>query len=575
MEDENKKRSIIELVDLAKIESMAFTTPLSYRFSRRQERTVDSWKCLYAELLREFFQILSTDFDENRIQAVFSGNEIGDKKAAKSMKKPETVRRGVYIDCDLSPDTMLRRIRDILLLYKLPLSYVSIKYSIDIERKEEYALRRQSATQEKAFTLDWNSVISLIGAVPISFKYRSSNTRKVNSWTDLYVAVVTQLLEDYPQKIKPGTTVGDRRSPDIVRVSKQDRLYRPRNISQELVIETQGTVNNIVDRLYRFLELCRLDPQQVTIKFRFDDAGKEREYLWTYSRKKAPNIGNEADISRSRRYRYLLSKHFPNGFRLNSTIDMSRLRELYRKQYSEELLHSDSEVTAGLQRVGRIAGDRILTQRTETQELLISDMRSLIERTFAEGASCIYLQQLYAQYETELADKLGMYSYEGLVDIIEDIPGMIYTIRRNCVCYGRRKPDPSGEVISVLKQLRRPSTEDEIAERIWYIPNEKIHQVLQSTATIVTLGNGQFYYAPNFPLTRNEKAKIRSALDSLLRVQEQITEMELLGVLVQECPEILNDAKELSWQGFLGCMHSLFGDSFSCEGNVIIRNNRC
>ena len=248
---------------------------------------------------------------------------------------------------------------------------------------------------------------------------------------------------------------------------------------------------------------------------------------------------------------------------------------MYRKQYSEDLPHSDSEVIAGLQRVGRLAGDRIQTQRTEAQELLIGDMRSLIMKTFAEGASCIYLQQLYTQYETELVDKLGMYSYEGLVEIIEDIPGMIYTIRRNCVCYGRRKPEPSGEVISVLKKLRRPSTEDEIAEHLWYIPNEKIHQVLQTTDTIVALGNGQYYYAPDFPLTRNEKAKIRSALDSLLRVQEQITEMELLGVLLQECPEILNDAKELSWQGFLGCMHSLFGDSFSCEGNVIIRNNRC
>ena len=196
MEGGNEKRSSIELVNLAKIESMAFTAPLSYRFSRRQERSVDSWKCLYFELLRELFQVLSTDFDENRIRTIFSGNEIGDKKAAKSMKKPETVRRGLYIECDLSPDTMLRRIRDILLLYNLPLSYVSIKYSIDIERKEEYALRRQSTTQEKVFTLDWNSVISLIGAVPISFKYRSSNTRKVNSWTDLYVALVTRLLED-------------------------------------------------------------------------------------------------------------------------------------------------------------------------------------------------------------------------------------------------------------------------------------------------------------------------------------------------------------------------------------------
>lgn len=574
MKDKNANHSSIEFVDLAKIESMAFTSPLTYRFYRRQERTVDSWKCLYAELLRELFQMLSAGLDDKKIQTVFAENEFGDLKAAKGMKKPISVRRGFYVESDLPVDAMLRRIRDILLLHDISLDYISIKYTVDLKRKEEYALRRQSAPLEKVYTLDWNSVIPLLGAVPISFRYCSLNTRKVTSWTELYVALISLLLEDYPQKIRPGISIGDRRCPDIVRVSKLNQLYRPRNINKDLVVETQGTINNLVDRLYYFFELCRVDPQQVVIKFRFDDIVKEKEYLWSYSRKEAPYAVSKAESGCSRRYRFLLTKHFPNGFRISSTIDMNRFRELYKKQYSEELPCNDADIIVGLHKVGRLSGDRILTQRTEGQQSLIYDIKSMIERTFSEGASCIYLQQLYTWFEAALVSQLGIYSYEGLVDIIDDIPGMIYTVRRNCICYGRRKPDPTAEIIAILKQLKKPATGEEIAEKLWYIPGEKIHQVLQVTDTIVSLGNGQFYYAPSFPLTRNKKSKISSAIDSLLRVQGKMTEMELLSVLVQECPDILDNAKELTWQGFLGCMVTLFHDTFVCEGKEIVRINR-
>ena len=574
MDVENTNHNSVEYVDLSKIESMAFTSPLSYRFYMRQERMVDSWKCLYEELLHELFRILSARVEEKKILTVFGENEFGDLKATKGMKKPISVRRGFYVESDLPVDTMLRRIRDLLLLHDFPLDYVSIKYEVDIKRKEEYIQRRQNAPQEKVYILDWDSIISLVGAVPISFRYCSLNTRKVTSWTEMYVAIISLLFEDYPQKIRPGISIGDRRSPDVVRVNKMDQLYRPRNISCDLVVETQGTVNSLVDRLYDFLELCRVDPQRVVIKFRFDDAAKEKEYLWSYSRKSVTQSVNDVENGRARRYRFLLTKHFPNGFRMNSTIDTNRFRELYKKQYREELQCSDSDIVVGLHRVGRLSGDRIHTQRTESQQLLIDDVKSMIESTFSEGASCIYLQQLYKRFEVLLVSQMGIYSYEGLTEIIDDIPGMIYTVRRNFICYGRRKPDPTTEIIATLKRLKRPATSEEIAEKLWYIPGEKIHQVLQAADPIVSLGDGQFYYALSFPLTRTEKTRISSAVDSLLRVQGKMTEMELLGVLVQECPDILDNAKDLTWQGFINCICWLFSDTFVHEGKEITRNNR-
>lgn len=40
-------------VDFGKIQSMAFTSPLAYRFYRKQERQIDNWRDLYAAVLSD------------------------------------------------------------------------------------------------------------------------------------------------------------------------------------------------------------------------------------------------------------------------------------------------------------------------------------------------------------------------------------------------------------------------------------------------------------------------------------------------------------------------------------------
>ena len=80
-----------------------------------------------------------------------------------------------------------------------------------------------------------------------------------------------------------------------------------------------------------------------------------------------------------------------------------------------------------------------------------------------------------------------------------------------------------------------------MAANFWYIPKGKVNQVLISTDSIVNVQQEHYYYAPNLPVGRSDKARIRENLKALLVIQDFLTEIELLNTVLQECPNLLSE----------------------------------
>ena len=119
-------------IDFEKNQSMAFTSPLAYRFYRKQERPVENWRDMYASILSELTRSLADGI------SFLPEDEIGDLKQSKKMKKPVSIRRGVYVETDLNTETIIRRIRSALDECNLPYTHLSITYLVDEERKAQY-----------------------------------------------------------------------------------------------------------------------------------------------------------------------------------------------------------------------------------------------------------------------------------------------------------------------------------------------------------------------------------------------------------------------------------------------------
>lgn len=560
-------------IDFEKNRSMAFTYPLSYRFYRKQEKQVTSWRKLYASVLSDLARSFSEEFALTDSISIVPKDEIGDLKLSKRMRKPSSVRRGVYVETDLKTETILRRIRNILDECSIPYDHLSISYVIDEERKAQYQqMRIDVANKPKVYVLDWNIQAAYTGSIPVSYRYKTKKTRQITSWYDIYVQLITDLVAEYPKKIKHGVSVGGRRSFDVSDATKKHNMRRPQNIGNGLVLETFGTPAILIDRMYHFLTLCKVDPSQIIIKFGFEDKQRENEYLEQLPGQMPTGVGNTAiDGKVARRCKAVLRKQFENGFRLKSSIDMNRLRESYQKTYKAEL-PTDEEVVAILHSINKPIDGRIYAERSERQDDLIETILQDVDETFSAGATCIYLQSIFDRYQMQINEHLKIYTTDALAELITSVATKPYMVKRNYLCFGRRKPDADGEIVSVIKKRNTPITAADIAAQFWYIPKEKVNQVLITTDAIVNVQQEIYYYAPNLPIGRSEKARIRENLKALLSIQETLTEIEMLNTVLQECPNLLSEVSFLSWRGLRNSLLYLFSDVVSIGGNMIRAN---
>lgn len=543
---------IIKIVDFEKIKSMSFTSPVSFRFFRKQEKPVDTWKQLYFLVMKELTQVNSDYFCPGHNECALPESEIGDLKKSKNMKTPMAIRRGIYIEVNLGTETILRRIRNALLLCRIPFEHLTILYRIDEARKEAQKERRLLAKQQpKTYTLDWNMLISYNSTIPVSYRYKNKRTRQMESWSTIYKELLSDLHKEFPRKIRSGLAAEGRRSPDIISSTKKNNFRRPQNIGNDLILETYGTADTLIGRMYYFLNLCNIAPECVIIKFGFDNEGKEAQYLdYINCNNNSPSTKN-VDMNILRRCRHLIKEYFQKGYRVDSWIDMNRLRSLYLSSYKEELKINDEQLLNTLLCISQPLDGRVYAQKSKEQGIILDEILQLIRDTFSAGATCIYIQTIYFRYQEPLNEHFHLVSTDALGDLIIMQLGRAYSLKKNgCLCYGRRVPAPEKEIINEVKKHPLPVDISELFSKFWYIPSERIQKILIGTNEIIALGSGEYYYAPNLPINKHDLNTIIQNLKQMLTVQEKLTELETLNIILSVCPSLLEDAQFLNWNGF-------------------------
>lgn len=63
-------------------------------------------------------------------------------------------------------------------------------------------------------------------------------------------------------------------------------------------------------------------------------------------------------------------------------------------------------------------------------------------------------------------------------------------------------------------------------------------------------------------------------MKALLTVQDTLTEIELLNIVLQECPHLLNEVSFLSWRGLKNSILYLFADVITNDGNIIVAKRK-
>ena len=279
-----------------------------------------------------------------------------------------------------------------------------------------------------------------------------------------------------------------------------------------------------------------------------------------------PNINDE-----SVRYAHILEEHFKdNGYQLGRAIFRGRFKNYYLSEYGHEPEQTSEQIEALLCKIGKLRDGRVFPISDGEQDNLINEILCEITSSFNNGATTVYPSALFERFREKLGE-IGVYTEESLTSLILEISDGKFCQKHSRLVFKGREANPTADIRKILQESPSPMSVEEIHNIAWYIPLEKIKFILTTGSTFVCIGTGTYYYAPNFPISDNEKKTLISAIGSQIDLIGYITDVELMNIISEKCPCLAINSAEFPRGGIRNCLGYIMRGQFAFNGPIITR----
>jgi hypothetical protein len=266
-----------------------------------------------------------------------------------------------------------------------------------------------------------------------------------------------------------------------------------------------------------------------------------------------------------KRLAQVLSAHFANGFRLNSPIELARFRTFAADDLGEEILLSDEELKRHIVACGTAFVGKIYTVSTEAKERI----KKLAEEYFADGAQAIFFAEFYAKHENWLF-RASIVSKDMLIDILH---GLFPKLSFTQTYFGFT----NATVLSALEsEILRVWGDDvlltygQLAERLQYIPIDRIKYALGQNSNFIRSGVETFSHVSRIDITDEERQVIRGTAVRECNVRRYVSIIDLpFGEIDERNYELsITTVHNAVYQICLSDKFDKKGKIVTCKGDV-------
>ena len=198
----------------------------------------------------------------------------------------------------------------------------------------------------------------------------------------------------------------------------------------------------------------------------------------------------------------ILSNHFSNGFRLNSPIEISRFRR-FASENKCGIKLSDRELSEAIKACGTYFEGKVYFVSTQVIDKIVKTINSY----FKDGHLVVFYSEFYAKNEKWLFE--GNIVSEEMLNVI--LSNLLSKLNFTKTYFGIAK----GSINNVLeKEILRVwgnkllLTYDHLAERLPYIPLERIKYTLALKSGFIWNNNETFSHISKIKIFEEEKSKI-------------------------------------------------------------------
>lgn len=201
----------------------------------------------------------------------------------------------------------------------------------------------------------------------------------------------------------------------------------------------------------------------------------------------------------------ILSKHFSNGFRLNSPIELARFRSFAAKDFGVELTHTERDLKNLIIGCGTLFEGKVYIISSVTKKRI----EEYAESYFSNGAQVIFYAAFYLKNENWLFE--GNVVSEGmLVSILQELFPQLYFTQTYFGCV-----NDSVSVVLKSEVLRVWGTDvllsyDDLAERLIYVPVERIKYILAQSSEFIWNSFETFSHIGRIEISSEECEKVQA-----------------------------------------------------------------
>jgi len=259
----------------------------------------------------------------------------------------------------------------------------------------------------------------------------------------------------------------------------------------------------------------------------------------------------------------LISEHFPNGFRIDSPIELLRFRRFAAKYFGDEISITDEELMKSISSCGACFDGKIYVISNETEIRIQNE----VDLAFSGGAEIIFYNSFYARHEEWL--------FAGSVisvEMLKDILLKLYPKYRHKANYFSPKAENSTELVKIRSEIMRIWGSDvvlnceQLSERLPYIPLDKIKNVLAQNDDFIRNAPAVYTHVGRVDVTDEECAVIAAHVEAVCRRDGYVSLSDIpLGEIEERNYELTRTAIHNAVFGIV------LADKYDRRGKIITR----
>lgn len=538
-------------IDFTNIQSLAFTQPTEYSYFEEEQGKVNSWTRLYVQVIK----CLMDDYPD--VLRSYINRNIGgqgrcdftDEAGMSSMTTPKKVQDNFYLETNLSATDIAGKIKKLLDLC-----------NVDCENLEVYYQKRGSAAS------------LTVSAPKIEDCSNSSDSESIK---EQFVCWMQQT----------GSASGTIRS-YVSAIGQSSKAANEYGVCDTdlFLIEDANKLQQILDELLKVPVFRKLNAQQHN---RFRAAVSKlvayRSSTGTITahtrlEEKLPELKAAEPVIKPQglpeetriRYTEILSEHFgEDGYQTGRPIFRGRFKRFYAEKYGCPPAETDNRIDEIMSMVGTKRDDRVFPKQDDIQNDLVMEIVSDVLSAFDSGATAVYIEAVYDKYQQPLADNLHIYNQDALASLLLAHANGKYIQRYSFLTNNWSGANAQEDLLRIMKTFHQPQNYAAIHEKAWFLPYERMKNILVTTASIVNVAAETYFYAPNLPVSAVELAYLSSLMNEELSYHSYITDVRLMQLIAEKCPSIAINTDGYTTYGLRNCLGYILRDQFAFDGPII------